>query len=113
MTWSQRDTNVYQMQLMTLKFKSKLSYMRMRIEGHLLPGRIVELKFSILNGSDYNTYLTEISITTSEHNQEATLCPQDFTSALLIQRLSQVHLLGSTSRDYQGFPQFPSVCKSS
>ena len=45
----------------------------MGIEGHLLPGGKVELKFSKLNGSDYNTYLTAISITTSERNQEATL----------------------------------------
>ena len=37
-----------------------------------------------------------IDITTSEHNQEATLHLQELTSALLIQRLFQVHLLGST-----------------
>ena len=37
-----------------------------------------------------------ISITTSEHNQEATLYLQKLTSAYLIQRLSQVHLLGGT-----------------
>ena len=72
----------------------------------------MELKFSILNGSDYNTYLTETSITTFEHNQEATLYPQVLTSALISQRLSQVHLLASTSHDYQRFPQFLSVCKS-
>ena len=35
----------------------------------------MELKFSILNGSDYNTYLTEITITTSEHSQEVTMYP--------------------------------------
>ena len=64
---------------MTSKFQSKLSYMRMRIEGHLLPEGKVELKFFILNSSDYNTSLTEISITTSEHNQEATLYPQELT----------------------------------
>ena len=73
----------------------------------------MELKFFILNGSDYNTYLTEISITTSEHNQEATLNPQVSTSALLSQMPSQVHLLGSTSNDYQSLPQFLSICKSS
>ena len=85
----------------------------MRIEGHLLPGGKVGLKFSLLNGSDYNTYLTEISITTSERNQEATLCLQELISTLLSQRLSQVHLLGSTSPDYQSLPQFISICKSS
>ena len=41
--------------------------------------------FHILNGSDYNTYLTEISIATSEHNREETLYPQVSTSTLLIQ----------------------------
>ena len=80
--------------------------MRMRIESHLLPGGKVELKFSILNGSDYDTYLTEISITTFEHNQEATLYPQVSTSALLSQRPSQAHLLGSTSHNYQSFSNF-------
>ena len=62
--------NVYQTQLMTLKFQSKLSYMHMRIKGLLLPGGKVELKFSILNGwvhADYNTYLTEISINLNHH----------------------------------------------
>ena len=77
---------------MTSKFQSKLSYMRMRIEGHVLLGGKVELKFSILNGSDYNTYLTEISITTLEHNKEATLYPQVSTSTILSQRPFQVHL---------------------
>ena len=75
-------------------------------------GGKVELKFSILNGSDYNTYLTEISITTSEHNQEATLYPQVSASALLSQWPSQVHLLGSTSPENQSLLQFLSVCKS-
>ena len=69
MTWRRRDTNVYQKQLMASKFQRKLSYMRMRIEGDLLPGGKMEIKFSLLNGSDYNTYLTEISITTSERNR--------------------------------------------
>ena len=55
----------------------------------------------------------EIKWTTSERNQEATLYPQVLTSALLSQRLSQVHLSGSTSPDYQGLPQFLSICKSS
>ena len=73
----------------------------------------MELKFSILNGSDYNTYLTEISIITSEHNQEAALCFQGLTSTLLIQKLSQGHLLRNTSHSYQGLPQFLSICKSS
>ena len=71
------------------------------------------LKFSILNGSDYNTYLTEISIITSEHNQEATLYPQELTSTLLSPMTFQVHLLGSKSPDCQGLPQFLSICKSS
>ena len=60
-----------------------------------------------------NTYPRWKGITNSEHNQEATLYPQELTSALLIQRPYQVHLLGSTSPDYQGFPQFLSICKSS
>ena len=71
------------------------------------------LKFSTLNGSDYNTYLTEIKISTFEHNQEATLYPQELTSALLIQMPSRAHLLGSTSHDYQSLPKFLSICKSS
>ena len=82
-----RDTNVYRTQLMTSKFQSKLPYMHMRTEGHLLPGGKVVLKFSILKGSDYNTYLTEINITTFEHNLEVTLYPQELTLTLLIQRL--------------------------
>ena len=82
--------------------------MHMRVEGHLLPSGMVELKFSILNGFD----LTEISITTFEDNQEATLYPQVSTPALLSQRPSEVVVLGSTSCDYQSFPQFLSVCKS-
>ena len=43
-----------------------------------------------------NIYPSWINITIPEHNQEATLHPQELTSALLIQMLSQVHPLGST-----------------
>ena len=43
-------------------------------------------------------------ITIPEHNQEATLCLQDLTSALLIQKLVQVYLRGNTSPDYQVIP---------
>ena len=110
MTGSRRDTNVYQMQLMTLKFQSKLSGMCIRIKDLLLPGGKVELKFSTLSG--YNIYPSFINITTSEHNPEAALCLQELTSALPSQRLSQAHLLGSTSPDYQSLPQFLLVCKS-
>ena len=99
------------MQLMTSKFQSKLQYMHMRIKDHLLPGEKVELKFFILNG--YNIYPTWINITNSEHNQEVTLYPQVLTSTLLSQIPFQVHLLGSTSHDYQSLPQFLSICKSS
>ena len=42
--------------------------------------------------------------TIPERNQVATLYLQELTSTLLIQMLSQVHLTGNTSRDYQGFP---------
>ena len=58
-------------------------------------------------------YPTWIDITTSERNQEAPLYLQVSTSALLIQMPSQVHLLGSTSHDYQSLPQLLSICKSS
>ena len=37
-------------------------------------------------------------------NQEATLYLQELTLTLLIQMPSQVHPLGNTSHDYQGFP---------
>ena len=50
-----------------------------------------------------------INITNSECNQEATLYPQELTSALLIQKLSQVHLTGNTSHDYWGLLQFLSI----
>ena len=49
-------------------------------------------------------------ITIPEHNQEATLYLQELASTLPIQKLSQVHLQGNTSLDYQGFPQFLSIC---
>ena len=48
--------------------------------------------------------------TTAEHNQEATLCLQVLTSTLPSQMLSQVHLRGNTSPDYQSLPQFLSIC---
>ena len=47
-----------------------------------------------------NIYATGINITISERNQEATLYPQELTSALLIQKLYQGHPLGNTSCDY-------------
>ena len=75
----------------------------------------MELKFSTLSGLRicHNIYPSWINITTSEHNQEVALYPQVSTSTLLSQRLSQVHLLGSTSHNYQSLPQFLSICKSS
>ena len=48
--------------------------------------------------------------TRPEHNQEATLYPQELTSTLLIQKLSQVHLTDNTSLNYQGFQRFLSIC---
>ena len=72
----------------------------------------MELKFSKLSGLSHNIYPSWINITTSEHNQEAALYPQELTSTLLSQKLSQVHLLGSTSPDYQSLSQFLSICKS-
>ena len=64
-----------------------------------------------------SSYLSQLDkyylITTSERNQEAALYLQELTSTLPSQRLSQVHLLGSTSHDYQEHPQFLSICKSS
>ena len=53
-----------------------------------------------------NIYPTGINITIPECNQEGTLYPQELTSALLIQMLSQVHLTGNTSRDYQSLQRF-------
>ena len=57
-----------------------------------------------------NIYPTGINITIPERNQEAALYPQELTSALLIQKLSRVHLhragplwglTGNTSHDCQ------------
>ena len=78
--------------------------------------------------SSDNIYPTGIHITIPEHNREATLYPQELTSALLIQILSQVpegprwclhpapssaeaHLTANTSHDYQSLQQFLSICK--
>ena len=60
-----------------------------------------------------NIYPSWIDITNSERSQEATLCLQGLTSALLIQMASQIHLLGNTSHDYHSRPQFLLICKSS
>ena len=86
--------------------------MHIQIKDLLLPGGKVELKFFTLSGLSHNIYPSWINITTFKHNQEATLYPHVLTSALLSQTLSQVHLLGSTSPDYQSLPQFLSICKS-
>ena len=61
-------------------------------ESHSLPTR-----------SSDDIYPSWINITSPERNQEATLYPQELTSALLIQMLSWVHLRGNTSCDYRGF----------
>ena len=53
-----------------------------------------------------------INITNSERNQKVTLCPQELTSALLIQKLSQALLRGNTSHNYLGLPQFLSIYMS-
>ena len=61
----------------------------------------------------YKYYLSNwINITNSERNQEATRL-QELTPALLIQKLSQAHLRGNTSRDYPGLQRFLSICKFS
>ena len=52
-----------------------------------------------------------VALAIPECNQEATLCLQELASTLLIQKLVQVHLTDNTSRDYQGFQQFLSICK--
>ena len=49
--------------------------------------------------------------TIPECNQEATLYLQELTSTLMIQIPSQIHPLGNTSHDYQGFPRFLSIYK--
>ena len=36
---------------------------------------------------------------------------QELILTLLIQKLIRAHPLGNTSHDYQGFPQFVSICK--
>ena len=76
----------------------------------------MELKFSTLSGLRicHNIYPSWIDITTSEHNQEVALCLQELTSALPSQRLSQVHLLGSTSpitRVFHNFSQSVSLLR--
>ena len=71
-------------------------------ESHLLPTRLFD-----------NIYPTGINITIPERNQEATLYPQELTSALLIQNLFRVHLSDSTSCDYQSLQQPLSICKFS
>ena len=52
-----------------------------------------------------------VALSIPERNQEATLCLQESTSTLLIQKLSPVHLTDNTSCDYQGFQQFLSIYK--
>ena len=60
--------------------------------------KIPEFRNSLLND---NIYPTGINITIPEHNQEATLYPQELTSTLLIQMLSWARLTGNTSLDCQ------------
>ena len=48
-------------------------------------------------------YYQVVALTIPECNREVTLCLQELTSTLLIQKLIQVYLRGNTSRDYQGF----------
>ena len=55
--------------------------------------------------------LAPLGPTRPEHNQEATLYPQELTSTLLIQIIFPVHLLNSTSPDYQVIPLPLSICK--
>ena len=63
--------------------------------------------------SSDNICPTGINIARPERNQEATLYPQELTSALLTQMLSWVHLTGNTSHDCQSLQQFLSICKFS
>ena len=58
-----KDTNVYQTQLMTLKFRSKLLCMRIRIKDLLLLKGKVELKISTLSDLKNNIYTSQINIT--------------------------------------------------
>ena len=53
--------------------------------------------------------LAHHAITIPERNQEVTLYLQELTSALLIQKLVQVHLTGNKSLDYQSFQRFLSI----
>ena len=66
-----------------------------------------------------NIYPSWIGITTSERNQEAALYPEELTSALLIQRLSQVHLhmitgvFNNFSQSVSLFRPYPLHCSAS
>ena len=85
--------------------------MRIRIKGLLLKGEKVEPKFSTLSGLSSNIYPTGINITTSEHNQEVAVSSgininSSFTKALSGPSLDNI------SYDYQGLPQFLSICES-
>ena len=114
MTWSQKDMNVYQTQLMTLRFQGKILCMHIRIKDFLLLEGKVELKFSRLSGLRINIYPSWINITISERNQEATLYLQELTSTLLSQRLCPVHLLvihHKTGRVFHNFSQSLSLLR--
>ena len=52
-----------------------------------------------------------VALTIPERDQEATLYLQELTSTLPIQKLSQAHLTGNRSHDYQGFQRFLSIYK--
>ena len=105
--------NVYQTQLMTLRFQGKILCMPIRIKDLLLLEGKVEQKFSRLSGLRINIYPSRINIIISERSQEATVYLQELTSTLLSRRLCPVHLLGNTSQDWQSIPQFLSNSKSS
>ena len=61
--------------------------------------------------SQSNINPTGINITIPERNQEATLYPQELTSAFLIQMLFQVCLTGNTSCDCLHLLQPLLICK--
>ena len=85
------------------KFKAPRKAMRWKSSS--------DFELNEIGGSTINIYPTGINITRPECNQEVTLYPQELTSTLLIQKLSQVHLRGNTSNDYQSLQPFPSICK--
>ena len=74
-----------------------------------VPRRAMTCEEHQIYRTEVNTYPTGININIPERNQEATVYLQEFTSTLLIQMLSRVHLRGNTSHDYRSYDFFQSV----